>query len=225
MVTTSTPLARFVFPALLGAALAGGGPLPAARAAEPTSAQDAHSIGVTAYLYFYSLVTMDLTRKQLTNVAKAGGGISAPMNAFANIPEYPTATMKVVVRPNFDTLYSSAWLDLTKEPMIVSVPDTQGRYYLLPMLDMWTDVFASPGWRTTGTRAGDYAVVPLGWSGAIPASVVRIDAPSCLRYSVGGATIPAAPPLRYPRWCRVTLGTKSWQMLRISSSLAIHTKP
>jgi hypothetical protein len=61
-----------VFPALLGAALAGGGPLPAARAAEPIGAQDAHSIGVTAYLYFYSLVTMGLTRKQLTNVAKVG---------------------------------------------------------------------------------------------------------------------------------------------------------
>ena len=72
MVATSNPLGRLVFPALLGAALAGGGPLPAARAAETISAQDAHSIGVTAYLYFYPLVTMDFTRKQLTNVAKAG---------------------------------------------------------------------------------------------------------------------------------------------------------
>src|SRR5271166_1105241 len=184
MVATSNRLTRLVFPTLLGAALAGGGPLPMARAAEQISAQDAHSIGVTAYLYFYSLVTMDLTRKQLTNVAKAGG-LSAPMNTFANIPEYPTADMKVVVRPNFDTLYSSAWLDLTKEPMIVSVPDTQGRYYLLPMLDMWTDVFASPGWRTTGTQAGDYAVVPPGWSGAIPANVVRIDAPTPYVWIIG----------------------------------------
>jgi hypothetical protein len=113
MVMTSTPLARFVFPALLSAALAGGGPPPAARAAEPISAQDAHSIGVSAYLYFYSLVTMDLTRKQLTNVAKAEG-MHTPMNTFASLPEFPSANFKVVVRPNFDTLYSSAWLDLTR---------------------------------------------------------------------------------------------------------------
>ena len=112
-------------------------------------------IGVEAYLYFYPLVTMDLTRKQLTNVAKPDG-VHAPMNAFASFPAFPPADMKVVVRPNFDTLYSSAWLDLTEEPVIVSVPDTHGRYYLLPMLDMWTDVFASPGWRTTGTAAGDF---------------------------------------------------------------------
>ena len=178
-----TRIARLALPALLCAALAVGAPR-AASAAEAISEQDAHAIGVQAYLYFYSLITMDLTRKQLTNVVRAEG-ISAPMNTFANIPAYPTADMKVVVRPNFDTLYSSAWLDLTREPVIVSVPDTQGRYYLLPMLDMWTDVFASPGWRTTGTKAGDYAVTPPGWTGSLPAGVVRIDAPTSYVWIIG----------------------------------------
>src|SRR5437879_2842020 len=87
--------------------------------AESISSEEAHAIGVEAYLYFYSLVSMDITRKQLTNVERAEG-ISAPMNTFANIPAYPTADMRAVVRPNFDTLYSSGWLDLTKEPMVVS---------------------------------------------------------------------------------------------------------
>ena len=125
-----------------------------------------------------------LTRKQLTNVAKAEG-FATPMNTFASLPAFPAADMKVVVRPNFDTLYSSAWLDLTKEPMIVSAPDTHGRYYLLPMLDMWTDVFASPGWRTTGTQAGDFALMPPGWSGSLPAGVVRIDAPTPYVWIIG----------------------------------------
>jgi hypothetical protein len=183
MTGTPTLIARFALPALLSAALVVGAP-PSTRAAETISEQDAHAIGVQAYLYLYSLVTMDLTRKQLTNVVKPEG-LSAPMNTFANIPAYPTADMKVVVRPNFDTLYSSAWLDLTKEPVIVSVPDTNGRYYLLPMLDMWTDVFASPGWRTTGTHAGDYAVTPPGWSGSLPAGVVRIDAPTPYVWIIG----------------------------------------
>ena len=171
-------------PALLIAALVSASPHRAARAADTISEQDAHAIGVQAYLYFYPLITMDLTRKQLTNVAKPEG-IYAPMNSFASIGAYPAADMKVVVRPNFDTLYSSAWLDLTKEPMIVSVPDTHGRYYLLPMLDMWTDVFASPGWRTTGTQAGNYAVMPPGWSGSLPAGVVRIDAPTPYVWIIG----------------------------------------
>ena len=86
--------------------------------AESTSSEEAHAIGVDAYLYFYPLVTMDITRKQLTNVERAEG-ISAPMNTFANIPAYPTADMRAVVRPNFDTLYSSGWLDLTKEPVVL----------------------------------------------------------------------------------------------------------
>ena len=136
------------------------------RAAAQVSAEEAQAIGVEAYLYFYPLVTMDLTRRQLTNVEPGKGGLGGPPNTFVNIPAYPTADMKAVVRPNFDTLYSSAWLDLSEEPVIVSVPDTNGRYYLLPMLDMWTNVFASPGWRTTGTQAANFAIVPPGWQDA-----------------------------------------------------------
>ena len=167
-------------------------PIDTAQAQQSTAEQEAYAIGVDAYLYFYSLVTMDITRKQLTN-AEPGKGLGGPMNAFVNIPEYPTADMRVVVRPNFDTLYSSGWLDLTKEPMIVSVPDTGGRYYLLPMLDMWTDVFASPGWRTTGTQAGNFVVVPPGWRPdlrdrlieELPKDTQRIDAPTPYVWIIG----------------------------------------
>ena len=152
--------------------------------AETVSPDEAHSIGVDAYTYFYPIVTMDITRKQLTNTERPEG-LSAPMNTFANISAYPTADMKAVVRPNFDTLYSSGWLDLTKEPVVVSVPDTGGRYYLFPMLDMWTDVFASPGWRTTGTKAANFLVTPPGWTGSVPSDTQQIKAPTPCVWIIG----------------------------------------
>ena len=172
-----------VIGAILGLLLAAAG-APAAMAAAVTE-EEAHAIGVDAYLYFYSLITMDLTRKQLTNQEPTPGGIGGPMNRFANVGAFPTADMRVVVRPNFDTLYSSGWLDLTKEPMVVSVPDTGGRYYLLPMLDMWTDVFASPGWRTTGTQAANFLVTPPGWSGTVPDGFTEIKAPTPYVWIIG----------------------------------------
>jgi hypothetical protein len=156
----------------------------AAQAQNAITEQEAHAIGVDAYIYFYPLVTMDVTRKQLTNV-EPGKGIGAPMNVLFNVPTFPAADMKQVVRPNFDTLYSFGFLDLTKEPIVVSVPDTGGRYYLLPMLDMWTDVFASPGWRTTGTQAGNFLVTPPGWSGTIPEGFTRIAAPTPFVWIIG----------------------------------------
>ena len=145
---------------------------------------EARSIAVDAYIYFYPLVSMDLTRKQLINMPP-GTGLGGPMNTFDNIPAFPAADMKAVVRPNFDTLYSSGWIDLTREPMVVSVPDTGGRYYLLPMLDMWTDVFASPGWRTTGTKAGNFLLVPPSWNGNVPADFTRINAPTPYVWIIG----------------------------------------
>ena len=147
--------------------------------------QEAHAIGVDAYLYFYPLVIMDLTRKQSTNIEPGKEIGRGPMNMFTNVREYPPGDFKEVVRVNFDTLYSIAWLDMTKVPMIVSAPNTDGRYYLLPMLDMWTDVFASPGWRTTGTQAGNFLITPPGWSGTVPADMTRISAPTPFVWIIG----------------------------------------
>jgi len=146
---------------------------------------EARSIAVDAYIYFYSIVTMDVTRKQLTNITPGPGVFGGPMNTFFNVPAFPPADFKGVVRPNFDTLYSSAYLDLTKEPMVVSAPDTGGRYYLLPMLDMWSDVFASPGWRTTGTQARNFLITPRGWSGSVPAGFTQIEAPTPYVWIIG----------------------------------------
>jgi len=160
-------------------------PAIAQSAAAAITEQEAAAIAVEAYAYFYPLITMDLTRKQLTNVESGKAALGGPVNTFASAPAFPPADFRAVVRPNFDTLYSSGYLDLTKEPMVVSVPDTGGRYYLLPMLDMWSDVFASPGWRTTGTQAGNFLVTPPGWSGTVPAGFTRIDAPTPYVWIIG----------------------------------------
>jgi hypothetical protein len=149
------------------------------------TAEEAYAIGVEAYLYFYPLVTMDVTRRQFTNIEPGKEFGKGPMNTFVNVPAYPPADFKGVVRPNFDTLYSIAWLDLTKEPLVVSAPDTEGRYYLLPMLDMWSDVFASPGWRTTGTRPGDFLITPPGWTGTVSNGFTRIASPTSYVWIIG----------------------------------------
>jgi hypothetical protein len=149
------------------------------------SEHDAHAIAVDAYIYFYPLVTMDITRLQSTNIEPGKELGKGPMNMFVNVPAYPPADLKVVVRVNFDTLYSLAWLDLTQEAQIVSAPDTAGRYYLLPMLDMWSDVFASPGWRTTGTGIDSFLVTPPGWTGTVPEGRTQIPAPTSYVWIIG----------------------------------------
>jgi hypothetical protein len=154
-----------------------------ARQPDNVSAQDVLNIAVNAYVYLYPLVTMAITRRQ-TN-ALPGTPRNSLTNQFFHVRTFPPANFRLVVRSNFDTLYSTAWLDLTREPVVVSVPDTGGRFYVLPMLDMWTDVFAAPGSRTSGTGVGHFAVVPSGWAGKLPNGVTRIDAPTPTVWIVG----------------------------------------
>jgi hypothetical protein len=151
----------------------------------PITEQEARDIGIDAYLYFYPLISVDITRRVATNVEPGKMSGFGPSNMFHSFTAYPAADNKAVVRFNFDTLYSSAFLDMTKEPVIVSAPDTGGRYYLLPMLDMWTDVFASPGWRTTGTQARNFLITPPGWNGTARAGMTRISAPTPYVWIIG----------------------------------------
>jgi hypothetical protein len=131
-----------------------------ATASDNASDRD-HEVGVQAYIYAYPMVMMEMTRRVSTNV-EAPKGSFAPMNQFAHLRAFPDASFREVVRPNADTLYSIAWFDLSKEPMILSVPETE-RYYMMPMLDMWTEVFAVPGSRTTGNQAASYAIHGPNW--------------------------------------------------------------
>jgi hypothetical protein len=146
--------------------------------------QDAIELGTDAYVFGYPLIVMDVTREISTAVSKPEG-TKAPLNEFAHLPTFPDDTFTDVVSPNADTLYSIAWLDLAKEPLILSVPDTGDRYYLMQMLDAWTNVFASPGSRTTGNRAGNFAIVGPHWIGKLPEEVTEIKSPTDLVWIVG----------------------------------------
>jgi hypothetical protein len=132
--------------------------------AEGSSPSDPASILVDAYVYGYPLVTMDQTRRVQTNVASPEGN-RAPMGQFANLPAYPDASYRDITAPNANTLYSVAWLDLSTEPYVLSLPAEHGRYYLMPMLSGWTDVITSPGKRTTGTAPQRYVIAGPDWNG------------------------------------------------------------
>jgi len=99
--------------------------------------------------------------------------------------EYPTAAFRDVTAPNSDTLYNTAWLDVGKEPWILSLPKVDGRYYLFPMLDGWTSVFQVPGKRTTGTGPQKYAITGPGWRGALPSGVKQYESPTSIVWLLG----------------------------------------
>jgi hypothetical protein len=120
-----------------------------------------------AYIFGYPLVTMEMTRRVITNVA-APAGTRGPMGHIIKLREYPNASFRDVTAPNADTLYTTSFFDVGREPYVMTLPDTKGRYALFPLLDGWTSVFQVPGKRTTGTGPQTYAITGPGWTGTLP---------------------------------------------------------
>jgi hypothetical protein len=157
-------------------------PTPRSQDESMTTEQKTREAGVQAVIYGLPLVMMDLTRQSFQNSPAPRG---APINQFLHVRAFPSASFKQVVRVNVDTLYSSAFLDLSAEPLVLSVPDTHGRYYLLPLFDAWTNVFASPGTRTTGNSANDFLIAGPNWSGTAPAAMQVLRSPTNLVWLLG----------------------------------------
>jgi hypothetical protein len=161
-----------------GIAAAAQGPAVGGR----PSADEVRRIAAKGYVFAYPLVLLDLTRRTtLVRQAMLGVGV----NQFVHQRAFPDEHARLVIRPNADTFYSTAWLDLSEEPLMLHVPDTHGRYYVMQLLDAWTETFALPGKRTRGTAEGWFAIVAPGWRGTLPAHVQRIDAPTNTAWLLG----------------------------------------
>jgi hypothetical protein len=150
----------------------------------PANAAELAQIATDTYVFGYPLVTMYVTQTVATNVARPTE-TKAPLGQLANARSYPTTAFREVTAPNADTLYSTAWLDLSKEPYVFSHPDMGDRYYLLPMLDAYTNVIEVPGKRTTGGRAATYLLTGPDWHGAVPPGASQVKSPTNMVWLLG----------------------------------------
>ncbi len=148
-----------------------------------TYAQDrTHEIAIEAYIYAFPMVLMEMTRRVSFEIPS---GSAASMNQFVHLRAFPDHTFTAVVRPNVDTLYSIAYFDVSEEPLVLTIPQGTDRYHMMPMIDMWTDVFACPGTRTTGSAGGHFAITGPRWSGKLPAGVQAIRSPTSIGWIIG----------------------------------------
>jgi hypothetical protein len=164
---------RYFAIAIAAAAFAHGG---AAASPDRPAAGEIREIAESAYTFAYPLVLMDLTRRT-DSQRRAQAGLPGA-NQFVHAQEFPDDHSRIVIRPNADTLYSTAWLDLSREPILLHVPDTHGRYYVMQLLDAWTETFDMPGKRTSGTGEHWFGIAGPGWKGTFPPHVDLIDAPT-----------------------------------------------
>jgi hypothetical protein len=139
--------------------------------------EDVVQLSHEAYIFGYPLVIMGITAEVWLTHHK--------LNQFDHLREFPDDTFREIVRPNADTLYSMSWMDLGNEPVILSVPDTKGRYYIMQFMDAWTNTFAAPGTRTTGNKAGSFAIIGPRWNGHLPRDMTTLRSPTNMVWLFG----------------------------------------
>jgi hypothetical protein len=154
---------------------------------DDVKARQAYALGVSAYIWGSPMVVMQTSRDAMTKGGDAPvtpeqfnqtGKLFAPVNQLAIAWGMLGPKFAAVQSANSDTLYTVTWFDVSKEPYILHLPDTKGRYYTFQFIDAWTNNFYYASTRTKGSQEQAYALVAPGWTGTLPANVTRIDCPT-----------------------------------------------
>ena len=140
--------------------------------------KDTVLLGAEAYLFGYPLVIMDITREH-------SGQFIGPENQLRRVRQFPDASFKDVVRPNVDTLYTTAFISMKEGPWVFEMPANSARYELMPFMDAWTNVFASPGTRTSGTDAATFLLAGPDWQGEVPHGMRLLKSPTDMVWLIG----------------------------------------
>jgi hypothetical protein len=195
----------------------------ASAQAADLSPEEAKKIAIDAYIYGYSLMTSDVTEKAFTNTtAPNPETFQAPLNQLVNIPRYPAADYKGVTAPNADTLYTGAFLDVSKEPILLSYPDMHGRYFLFPIYSQWTNVIAAPGSRTLGTGAQTIAIIGPEWHGILPSGITQeVKSPTNTVFIIGRVYADGTPE----DYAAVNAAQKEFKLVPLSSYGKPYTPP
>jgi hypothetical protein len=101
------------------------------------------------------------------------------------VRQFPDANSRDVVRLNVDTLYTTAFMDMAKGPWVFEMAANDQRYELMPFMDAWTNVFAAPGTRNTGTAGGRFLLAGPGWQGSVPEGLTLVRSPTRIVWLLG----------------------------------------
>ncbi|MBM7089631.1 DUF1254 domain-containing protein [Streptomyces sp. S12] len=181
-------------------------------------------LATEAWLYGYPLVTAGLTKDVMTAVAERDDERrKAPVNQFCHMRRTPDAAFTEVVSPNADTLYSSAWLDLSEEPLVLSLPEFEDRYWMVPILSAWSDVVHAPGSRQDGSAAGPFLLTGPTWSGRAPQGMTVLPSPTAVNWII--ARYATAGPSDYAVVHRLQDGTRLTPLSQWTGNPRDYTPP